>query len=203
MPTYKLTYFDVKGIGEPLRLLLSYGGVSFEDVRITFEQWPSVKPKTPFGVMPVLEIDGKELHQSLALGRYLGKQFGLGGKNALEDLEIDAIVDTLNDFRYKLTMAFWESDEDLKKKKMKEVQDTLIPFFTEKFEKIAKANNGHLALGRLTWADFVFAGVIEYMSFISQTDFLGKFPGLKSIYNNVATLPKVKEWIAKRPKTDL
>lgn len=44
MPTYKLTYFDVKGIGEPLRLLLSYGGVSFEDVRITFEQWPSVKP---------------------------------------------------------------------------------------------------------------------------------------------------------------
>lgn len=57
-------------------------------------------PETPFGVMPVLEIDGKELHQSLALGRYLGKQFGLGGKNALEDLEIDAIVDTLNDFRY-------------------------------------------------------------------------------------------------------
>lgn len=46
-------------------------------------------------------------------------------------------------------MAFWESDEDLKKKKMKEVQDTLIPFFTEKFEKIAKANNGHLALGRV------------------------------------------------------
>lgn len=54
----------------------------------------------PFGVMPVLEVDGKELHQSLALSRYLGKQFGLGGKNLMEELEIDSIVDTLNDFRY-------------------------------------------------------------------------------------------------------
>lgn len=56
---------------------------------------------------------------------------------------------------------------------------------------------------QLTWADFVFAGVIEYMSFISGTDFLGKYAGFKSVFNNVANLPNVKEWIAKRPKTDL
>lgn len=49
--------------------------------------------------MPLLEIDGKEYHQSLAIARYLGKQFGLAGKDALEDLEIDAIADTFNDFR--------------------------------------------------------------------------------------------------------
>lgn len=48
MASYKLTYFGLKGIGEALRFLLSYGGVEFEDVRVTFDQWPSLKPSMLF-----------------------------------------------------------------------------------------------------------------------------------------------------------
>lgn len=51
------------------------------------------------GQMPVLEVDGKRVHQSLAMCRYIAKQAGLAGADALEDLQIDAIVDTINDFR--------------------------------------------------------------------------------------------------------
>jgi len=54
---------------------------------------------TPFGQAPVLEIDGKQIHQSAAICRYLAKQFGLNGSNDWEALEIDAIVDTFTDFR--------------------------------------------------------------------------------------------------------
>jgi glutathione S-transferase len=54
---------------------------------------------TPFGKAPILEIDGKQTHQSAAICRYLAKQFGLNGSNDWEALEIDAIVDTLTDFR--------------------------------------------------------------------------------------------------------
>ena len=54
---------------------------------------------TPFGKTPVLEVDGKQTHQSIAICRYLAKQLGLNGSNDWEALEIDAIVDTLNDFR--------------------------------------------------------------------------------------------------------
>ena len=35
------------------------GGVAFEDVRITHEQFPEYKKKAPFGQLPLLEIDGK------------------------------------------------------------------------------------------------------------------------------------------------
>lgn len=53
----------------------------------------------PMGQMPVLEVDGKRAHQSLAITRFLAKQVGLNGANDWEDLEIDTAVDTINDLR--------------------------------------------------------------------------------------------------------
>lgn len=53
----------------------------------------------PMGQMPVLEVDGRRVHQSLAMCRYVAKQVGVAGNDAFEDLQIDAIVDTINEFR--------------------------------------------------------------------------------------------------------
>ena len=53
----------------------------------------------PFGQLPIFEHNGKVAHQSLAICRYLAKQVKLTGKDDWEDLEIDAAVDTINDFR--------------------------------------------------------------------------------------------------------
>lgn len=53
----------------------------------------------PMGQMPVLEVDGKRAHQSIACSRFLAKKVGLVGADAWEDLEIDTVVDTINDFR--------------------------------------------------------------------------------------------------------
>lgn len=52
----------------------------------------------PFGQMPVLDIDGKTYTQSSAIARYLGKQFGLAGKDDLENLQIDIAVNVFQDF---------------------------------------------------------------------------------------------------------
>jgi len=41
---YKLTYFDGRGRGELLRLLLKVEGAQFEDVRVKMEDWPKLKP---------------------------------------------------------------------------------------------------------------------------------------------------------------
>lgn len=53
----------------------------------------------PMGQMPVLEVNGKRVHQSISMARYLARIVGLGGATPWEDLQIDIVVDTINDFR--------------------------------------------------------------------------------------------------------
>ena len=36
-------YFDLKARGEPSRILLTFAGIKYEDVRYTFENWPQYK----------------------------------------------------------------------------------------------------------------------------------------------------------------
>lgn len=55
--------------------------------------------ETPFGMLPVLEIDGKVVSQSNAISRYLAKQYGLAGKDEWEALQCDVLVDTLGDLK--------------------------------------------------------------------------------------------------------
>ena len=44
MTSYKLTYFPVRGFGEFIRLIFHYSNVPFEDNRVSFEDWPNLKP---------------------------------------------------------------------------------------------------------------------------------------------------------------
>ena len=40
----KLTYFDLRGRAETIRLLLHYNGIQFQDKRVTNEEWAKLKP---------------------------------------------------------------------------------------------------------------------------------------------------------------
>jgi prostaglandin-H2 D-isomerase / glutathione transferase len=72
-PSIKFTYFDIEGLGEMVRLALALSGTEHEDIRITFPQWPALKPTVPYGQLPVMTIDdGPMLTQSKALLRYVG-----------------------------------------------------------------------------------------------------------------------------------
>lgn len=98
-PTFKLYYFNVRALAEPIRLLFAYGGIKYEDIRVPREEWPAMKQNMPMGQMPVLEVDGHRVHQSNSIARYLAKRVGLAGSNHWENLQIDIVVDTVNDSR--------------------------------------------------------------------------------------------------------
>lgn len=79
-PRIKLSYFNIEGRAEKVRLALILQGINFEDDRISFNDWPKIKPTTKFGQVPIMFIDDREpISQSNAMLHYvgrLGKIFG-------------------------------------------------------------------------------------------------------------------------------
>ena len=58
---------------------------------------PSLKPSLPFGQLPVLEIDGVTIGQSMAIARFLANEYGISGSSNLVKAKVDEVVDVMND----------------------------------------------------------------------------------------------------------
>jgi glutathione S-transferase len=71
-PSIKLTYFDIEGAAEPVRLALVLSGTPFEDERVAFPDWAVMKPTTPYGQLPVMTINEKIYTQSKMMLRWAG-----------------------------------------------------------------------------------------------------------------------------------
>ncbi|XP_022171305.1 glutathione S-transferase-like [Myzus persicae] len=197
--TYKLTYFNFTALGEPIRFLLSYLDIDFEDNRIELEQWPSVKHTMPFGTLPLLEIDGKVLNQSSAICRYLAKKANLAGSDDWESLLIDIAVDNFKDFGQCLKSYWFDPNEESKAARYVTLVNETIPYHMDKFENIVRENNGYFVNGKLSWADLFVVGVLDHLIYRVNVDLLKDRPNLQALREKVLAVPKIKAWIEKRP----
>ena len=94
----RLVYFGIPGRAEAIRLALAIGGVEFEDKRIPFPAWGKLKPTTPWGGVPVLELaDGSQLAQARSILRFVGKSTGLYPADPLAAQRVDELMDALED----------------------------------------------------------------------------------------------------------
>ncbi|XP_043271486.1 glutathione S-transferase-like [Venturia canescens] len=201
-PNYKLIYFNARGRAEHIRYIFAHAGIDYVDERIPKERWPELKKTMPYGMLPVLEIDGKPIAQSNAIARYLARKHGLAGENEWESMLCDALVDTVGDL--KLVLFQFRTEEDLFKKeerKVKLLRET-IPFYLNKFEQTIKENDGFAVGSNTTWADFVFAVALENFEQIFGTAPLESYPALRGLKQRVHEIPAIVEWLAKRPQTE-
>lgn len=204
MPTYKLSYFNARGAAEPIRFIFAQAGVSYEDIRVEYgaQSWTDLKPNTPFGVLPMLEEDGKKLGGSKVIGRYLGEQLGLAGSNAFENADIASISDTTGDIIQEVGKLFEEKDEAKKAEIKKKLNEEVFPKKFEFLEKRAATNDNGWLAGKLSWADFFHYQALEFIMMLVDPDFLSKYPGMKKLYDSVEALPNIAKWIKERPKTN-
>jgi glutathione S-transferase len=205
MPAYKLTYFNGRGRAEIVRLVFAAAGVEYEDIRLERADWPTIKPTTPFGQVPMLEVDGVKFCQSNSIARYLARKFHLAGKTDEDQARADMIVDCFEDTLKPLFTFFFESDETRKETLKKKALEEQLPTSLAGLEGLLKANNGgdgFFVGTELTWADLGFLVLVGWLSAAGADTQLAKYPKLVALRERVEKLPKVAAWLAKRPVTD-
>merc|ERR1719317_1611253 len=136
--------------------------------------------------MPVLEVDGRlRLAQSGSIVRYLATKTGLAGKSPTHNAIMDMMYETMQEVYWKL--PFLEPEGEEKNEKIRKI--------VEKYS----LGNKHLVGNSLSYVDLylveMFVGLEGKPGFSS-----GDFEKLKSIYNNVTSIQKVKKYLDSRPQ---
>ncbi|CCD73729.1 glutathione transferase [Caenorhabditis elegans] len=218
MPSYKLTYFDIRAFAEPARLLFHLGGVPYEDVRmptddivpgIQSDAFLALKDKTPFGRFPVLSIDGFDLAQSTAIHRYLARKFGYAGKSPEDEAFADSIVDQVKEYLESFRPLLYAQKSGKPEEEVKRIHDEVyIPVKNLLFKiltRILKESKSEYLVGDgLTWADLVVADHLYSLTNIKELDPEDPIHlNLKKYQERIFNLPELKDYIETRPKRDL
>jgi glutathione S-transferase len=178
--TAVLTYFDIRGRAECIRLLLEEVGVVYEDRRISEGQWQQLKPRTPFGQVPLLRIEGLELAQTMAIVRHVSRRHGLTGESEGEQIRRDVAVEAIRDADHQLGALVWTPgfEED----RVSIIEDQL-PSHLVPLERFLAANPTKSLLwagASLTFADLIAFDYLEnaealFPGALSKTERLAEF----------------------------
>ena len=203
MTQLKLTYFDFHGgRGEPARLALHIGGISFEDHRFAFPEFAEVRKNTPFGQVPTLMVGDVQVTQCDAINRYVGKLAGLYPTDNFQALLCDEVMSVVEDATVRLGTTFRMTGEAQKAARLELVNGTM-PMYLGWLESQLLARGGeYFADNRLTVADLkVFvdvrglnSGRLDHV----PTDLVEKVaPALNRHMQRIAEMPAVLEYYGK------
>uniref|UniRef100_A0A0G4I631 GST N-terminal domain-containing protein n=1 Tax=Chromera velia CCMP2878 TaxID=1169474 RepID=A0A0G4I631_9ALVE len=221
----KLTYFNIEGVAEKVRLALLLTGTPFEDERIAFPQWAEMKPKTPYGQLPVMKIDdGEEFAQSGAMLRWAGR-LGDSSLYPVEDakkvMEIEEVLGLCDDLSKAwgpalyISMApqnfgyppeFSKTDEgkakvkELREKFVAEKLPDLMKYFGSKLKK--HGGDKFLCGDKPTIADLTAVPLFRnfqkgHIDFVPK-DCLDKYEDICAYIKRFMELPPVAEWYASK-----
>ncbi|KAK6174847.1 hypothetical protein SNE40_013416 [Patella caerulea] len=199
---YVYRYFNLKGRGETPRLLFAAAGVEYTDDRVEFSDWPNIKGTTPLGVLPVLEVDGQQFPESVAISRYLANEFGLDGKSNLDKLKIDVVVDLLIATRESAANMHFEQDEAKKAELLKKFHDEQIPKCFGYIEKTLSENSSGFLVGdQLTWGDLALIDLDHLLCNLGNLINLENFPKVAAHKKQIEALPQISTYLKHRPVT--
>lgn len=201
MAELKLTYFDFSASrGEECRLALHAAGADFHDERIARDSWSAMKESTPFGGLPILEIDGKTaLGEVNAILTYVGRRFNMLPSDEWEAARHEALLSTCESLRSAMAPLRKVKDEDEKRKTRAEFIDGYLKRWATNVEEqiegpfVGGADISVADIKLFVSAHSLSSGVFDYF----PTDVLNPYVKLSALYKAVGEHPRVMEWRAK------
>jgi len=203
---YRLTYFNGRARAELIRLIFHTAGEDFEDNRIDTASWQHLKPNTPFGALPILEFDGLVLSQSLAIARFLAREFGVAGKSRYEEAVVDSVVDTSNDILGDIIKIIFNEDDKLKKENSKKFVENIFPFTLNSLENMFVKhgkNSGYIVGPDLTYADLAVFNALDQavQAGIVKWDYFDRYKHISGLLGRLEQTPRLAGYLKTRPHT--
>lgn len=197
-----LTYFDVRGRAEVIRLILEETATPYDERRVQVAEWPALKPTLPFGQLPIYQEGDLSIVQSHAIYRYLARKHGLNGATEREHVRCDVVEEAFVDAQVTVGTFYWNPDFA---KKRDEFEATTLPDLLGKLQRLFEQNNDGAGLwvgDRLTLADFVAWHLLDYVRPFSQRT-LDRFAALNAFKKRFESRPRIAAYLRseRRPKT--
>jgi len=203
-------YWKIRGLGAPLRMMCEFAGAPYESVEYSVtgtpgnwdrSSWFSVKAgflaKNPLANLPYVQDGDVVVTQSNACLTYLGRKFGLNGKDDKELTKMEQILAEVFDLRNALMDVVYNTGGV--EKDLVDHLGTAVKHLT-KLEECFKFNNTLFSVtsDKPLTADFHLWEMLDQHELLSQHlkrgSLVGKFERLKRFYDTFRALPQLKKY---------
>eukprot|EP00408_Alexandrium_pacificum_P014713 CAMPEP_0171235218 /NCGR_PEP_ID=MMETSP0790-20130122/41833_1 /TAXON_ID=2925 /ORGANISM="Alexandrium catenella, Strain OF101" /LENGTH=228 /DNA_ID=CAMNT_0011701523 /DNA_START=181 /DNA_END=867 /DNA_ORIENTATION=- len=210
MPGPVVAYWEIRGLGAPLRMLCEYAGAEYEnkmykckevdggwDKSDWFDAKPALKDKNALMNLPHV-IDGDVVvSQTLACFSYLGKKFGLYGSTPADAVKVDQILCEAQDLRNAAVGCFYSSAESFETRK--DGHYKAVKGYYGKFELwLTQQGTAFTAGPAPTAGDFHLWEMLDqheaFAQKIGKPSLLGEFPKLKALHAALKAEPKLQKY---------
>ena len=193
-----LAYWDIRGFAEPVRLLLEYGGIEYDQKKYVqgdgpgFDRscWMDVKfslgldfPNLPY----YIEGDFK-ITESWAIYRYVANKVGLVLTDPKEQALADMAQGVVHDFRSKFLGVCYRPGEG----GFEAARISFLENLNKPLEAFSAFLNGKkwLAGGNLSYVDFAFAEILDHCRMMNPNCY-DKYPIIKDYLDRFFKLEKI------------
>ena len=205
----KLYYFNIYGRGESIRMLAAHANLPLENNYLDYDKFVRLKEEgvLEFGQVPMLTTeDGKNLCQSWAILRFLGRTHGYYPSDPENAWRVDSTIDACEDyFNIYFKMEF-EKDPEVKAK-LVENYLKFVPVWLDAIEKRISNNESQKFIvgSKMTIADIALAAVGFNLilneanpNYAEVAPLIKDREVLKAYANNLKE--ELKEYLATRPQ---
>jgi len=206
MSRYILTYFNIRGKAEGIRLLLEDNGIPYSEIRYSFDEWKNggLKKNYPFGQLPQLQDLEKKFKivQTQAIMRELAREHKLYGATEEERRRCDVLQEALVDSRDELVKFFLKKDFSQKRAEFssKELRERLDPL--HKFYKENSGSQTFFCVGNsVSYVDYLLYVYLDYVrAFDLKT--LESYDGFMTFKKGMDQRDNIKKYLLseRRPK---
>lgn len=191
MSTPTVGYWDIRGLAEPIRYLLHFKGIKFEDKRyLTYDSWQNDKfaLNLDFPNLPYFIDDNVKMTQSTAILRYLARKHDLAGKTEEEKVRAELAEQQIIDFRTSMIRTCY--NPEFEKIKGEFVQS--VPAQLKLFSAFL-GERKFLAGDNVTYVDFMAYDTFDFYRLLIPS-VLNDFPNLKEYEDRMENLPELQEY---------